>query len=270
MSIRPTMADDDVMDFVALGYVLLEGVIDEDFNRKCLDLEKGNVDAFVVSDAFTQKVLLHPNVAGSVRSLLGRDFLVPSGGHHHVIEAPFLGQTWHSDGLSGTGYDVTELQCYYYPKAVTIEDGPTMILPGSHCRAVDREAIAHYGDIRGQVSLTVPAGTVAMTRYGIWHKAGPKTSHTRRGMIKFSYHRTASPERDWVIASDEIPAYVDRPRLPYVTEVESYRDRVRRARTWRWLCGQEPESTTRRMQPRTLAEAVAGKGQGPKLDCTTA
>ena len=134
-----------------------------------------------------------------------------------------------------------------------------MILPGSHCRAVDREAIAHYGDILGQVSLTVPAGTVALTRYGIWHKAGPKTSSTRRGMIKFSYHRTAPPERDWVTASDEIPEYADRPRLPYVTEVESYRDRVRRIRTWRWLCGQEPEGSTRRMRPRTLAEAV-GKG----------
>ena len=35
-----------------------------------------------------------------------------------------------------------------------------MVLPGSHCRAVDREAIAHYGDIVGQVSLVVPAGTV--------------------------------------------------------------------------------------------------------------
>ena len=54
-----------------------------------------------------------------------------------------------------------------------------MVLPGSHCRAVDREAIAHYGDIRGQVSLTVPAGTVVLTRYGIWHKAGPKNQRPR-------------------------------------------------------------------------------------------
>ena len=255
--VRPTMTDDGVMDFVALGYVLLEGVIGDDFNQVCLDLPRGNADPFVASEAFTRNVLLHPELAGVVRSLLGKEFLVPGGGHHHVFEDRFVGQTWHSDGLSGTGYDVTELQCYYYPKAVSIEDGPTMILPGSHCRAVDREAIAHYGDILGQVSLTVPAGTVALTRYGIWHKAGPKTNDIRRGMIKFSYHRTVSPERDWVMDSDEIPEYVDRPRLPYVTEVESYRDRVRRIRTWRWLCGLEPESAARRMQPRTLAEAAS-------------
>ena len=44
-----------------------------------------------------------------------------------------------------------------------------------------------------------------MTRYGIWHKAGPKLNDDRRGMIKFSYFRTAMPKRDWVRDSDEIP-----------------------------------------------------------------
>ena len=181
--IEPTLDDNGVMDFAASGLVILEGVIDPDFNRRADSLDRGNCDAFIASDDFTRQVLLHPEVAGVVRSLLGEDFLVPRGGHHHYFQEPHLGQTWHSDGLSGNGYDVTELQCYYYPHSVAIEDGPTMVLPGSHCRAVDREAIAHYGDIRGQISLTVPAGTVALTRYGIWHKAGPKTNDRARSMI---------------------------------------------------------------------------------------
>lgn len=252
--IEPTLDDDGVMDFVALGYVVLEGVIDEAFNQKCNELPGGNIDAFIAGEDFTRQVLLHPQVAGVARSLLGADFLVPAGGHHHLYEAPHMGQTWHSDGLSGSGYDVTELQCYYYPQAVELEDGPTMILPGSHCRAVDREAIAHYGDILGQVSLTVPAGTVAMTRYGIWHKAGPKTNGRRRGMIKFSYHRQAAPVRDWRIDSPQIPAYRDRPRLAYVTEVESYRDRVRRMRTWNWLCGQDTEVALRWEKSRPVSQ----------------
>ena len=235
--IPPTLDDDGVMDFVATGLVVLEGLIGPSFNRRCDDLAPGNCDAFIASADFTREVLLHPQVAGVARSLLGADFLVPRGGHHHFFKEPHLGQTWHSDGLSGSGYDVTELQCYYYPHAVAIADGPTMVLPGSHCRAVDREAIAHYGDIRGQISLTVPAGTVVLTRYGIWHKAGPKTNDRSRSMIKFSYHRTASPQRDWRHDDPDIPAYRDRPRVDYVTEVESYRDRVRRIRTWKWLCG---------------------------------
>lgn len=252
--VEPTLDDAAVMDFVALGYVVLEGVIDPAFNETCGHLEGGNVDAFIGGDEFTGQVLLHPQVAGMARSLLGEDFLVPAGGHHHLYEAPHMGQTWHSDGLSGSGYDVTELQCYYYPQAVGVEDGATMVLPGSHCRAVDREAIAHYGDILGQVSLTVPAGTVVMTRYGIWHKAGPKTNDRRRGMLKFSYHRQAAPKRDWCTDSDEIPAYADRPRLAYVSEVESYRDRVRRMRTWEWLCGQETEAALRWERSRPVSE----------------
>jgi hypothetical protein len=254
--IEPTLDDNGVMDFAASGLVILEGVIDPDFNRRADSLDRGNCDAFIASDDFTREVLLHPQVAGVVRSLLGEDFLVPRGGHHHYFQEPHLGQTWHSDGLSGNGYDVTELQCYYYPHSVAIEDGPTMVLPGSHCRAVDREAIAHYGDIRGQTSLTVPAGTVALTRYGIWHKAGPKTNDRARSMIKFSYHRTAPPQRDWLCDTAEIPAYRDRARLDYVTEVESYRDKVRRTRTWNWLCGSDREVALRWEKSQPVSELL--------------
>lgn len=256
IQIRPTLDDDGVMDFVASGLVVLKGVIDDEFNRRCDELKRGNCDAFIVSAEFTHQVLLHPEVAGIVRSLLGEDFLVPRGGHHHYFAEPHLGQTWHSDGLSGSGYDVTELQCYYYPHSVAIEDGPTMVLPGSHCRAVDREAIAHYGDICGQVSLTVPAGTVVLTRYGIWHKAGAKTNDRPRSMIKFSYHRTAAPRRDWLCDSSVRPDYSDRPRLDYVTEVESYRDRVRRVRTWNWLCGAEEEVHLRWEKSQRVSELL--------------
>jgi hypothetical protein len=253
-AIKPTLDDDGVMDFIASGYLLFEGIIDEAFNQRCSELAGGNIDAFISAEDFTHNVLLQPQVAGAARALLGENFLVPAGGHHHLIEKPFLGQTWHSDGLSGSGYDITELQCYYYPHAVEIEDGPTMVLPGSHCRAVDREAIAHYGDILGQVSLIVAAGTVVMTRYGIWHKAGPKTNDRRRSMIKFSYHRQAQPQRDWRVDTPEIPHYVDRSRLPYVTEVESYRDRVRRMRTWQWLCGQDTDVVLRGGKSRPVNE----------------
>ena len=252
--IAPTLDDDGVMDFVAAGLVVLEGLIGPGFNRRCDDLAPGNCDAFIASADFTREVLLHPQVAGVARSLLGADFLVPRGGHHHFFKEPHLGQTWHSDGLSGSGYDVTELQCYYYPHTVAIEDGPTMVLPGSHCRAVDREAIAHYGDIRGQVSLTVPAGTVTLTRYGIWHKAGSKTNDRTRSMIKFSYHLTAEPLRDWLCEIPEAPTFRDRPRWDYVTEVESCRDKVRRTRTWDWLCGSDREVALRWERSRPVSE----------------
>ena len=243
IDIQPTMDDNQVMDFVFTGSVVIEGVVSDALNHQCKALPGGGMSDFVRTSEFRRGVLLHPEVAGVVRSLLGGNFLVPTTAHHHLYEAPHTGQTWHSDGLTDPGYGVTHLQCYYYPQAVKIEDGPTMVLPGSHYRLVDREAIAHYGDILGQVSLTVPAGTVVLTRYGIWHKAGPKFNSRRRGMVKFSYFRTQPPKRDWVRESDEIPSYRSTNRHAYVTEVESYRDRRRCTRTWEWLCGQDETAT---------------------------
>lgn len=235
--IQPTMTDDDVMDFVADGFVVLNEVVGEAFNRRCADAKSGRADELVGSPEFAREVLLHPQVAGVMRSLLGANFLVPTGGHHHLFAEPFEGQEWHSDGISGFGYEVQELQCYYYPLDVNLEDGPTIVLPGSHSRSVNRDAIAHYGNIVGQLPLVVKAGTVVITRYGIWHKAGPKLNHTRRSMIKFSYHRQASPKRDWLIDTDETPEFRDRPSAQYTSAVESYRDTRRRIHMWNWLCG---------------------------------
>lgn len=237
------MNDDAVMDFVANGYVVLDKVVDETFNRRCRDAPRGPAKDLVGSHEFISEVLLHAEVAGVVRSLLGENLLVPTGGHHHLFDKPFVGQDWHSDGISGSGYDVTEIQCYYYPLDVNLEDGPTIILPGSHCRSVNREAIAHYGNIVGQLPLIVKAGTVVLTRYGIWHRAGPKLNHNRRSMIKFSYFRQSLPTRDWLIASEDIPEYVDRPSFSYMSGVESYRETRRRIRTWNWLCGLSEEES---------------------------
>ena len=136
-----------------------------------------------------------------------------------------------------------------------------MILPGSHHRLVDREAIAHYGDILGQVSLAVPEGSVVLTHYGIWHKAGPKLNPNRRGMIKFSYFREADPKRDWITDSEEVVPFVHRDRHPYASEVEHYRDRSRCVRSWNWLCGVEPVKDVSRgaklfMEARPLSEIV--------------
>ena len=61
-------------------------------------------------------------------------------------------------------------------------------------------------------------------------------------------------QRDWRIDTVEIPEYVDRPRFAYVTEVESYRDRVRRMRTWNWLCGQDTEMALRWETSRPVSE----------------
>ena len=75
--IKPTMDDDGVMDFVANGYYVLEGVVDDAFNRRCRGTKPGPAKELVGSPDFIREVLLHPKVAGVVRSLLARIFLCP-------------------------------------------------------------------------------------------------------------------------------------------------------------------------------------------------
>ena len=101
--IKPTMTDDNVMDFVANGYVVLDEMVDADFNERCRNLEQGPAKETVGSPDFIREVLLHPRLAGVIRSLLGPNFLMPTGGHHHLIDQPVSGQDWHSDGISGLG-----------------------------------------------------------------------------------------------------------------------------------------------------------------------
>jgi len=240
MTIDPTLNDQEVLDFISKGYVIVEGLGTEKIHNECKTLRPAGISEFVQSEEFLREVILHPKVAGVARSLLGENFSVPISGHHHLFETAHPGQTWHSDGISEPGIGVTHLQCYYYPHEVGPEDGPTMALPGSHLRTIDREAIAHYQNILGQVSLTVPAGTLVMSHYTLWHKAGPKLNNRRRSMLKFSYFRTAQPQRDWITDADrQMPIHF--PRQKYVGEIESYRDSVKCRRLWEWLCGDAGE-----------------------------
>lgn len=242
VEVKPTLTDDQIMRFISEGFVLLEGVIPDEINRLIPKVESQLPREFRDSREFVHGMLLHPEVAGVARSLLGPDMLIPDAADVALSKEPHTGQTWHTDGLPEESYGIHHLQCFYYPEAVGPEDGPTVLLPGSHFRLVDREAIAHYGDIVGQIPLVVPAGTVAITQYGLWHRAGPKLNAKPRQMIKLSYFRTGPPQRDWVIDSEEIPEFAKQATHPYTSEIEGYRDTARCRHTWDWLCGLERSS----------------------------
>ena len=102
--IQPTMDDSQVMDFVSRGSVVLEGVVSDEFIRQCEALPGGSINEFACTPGFRNEVLLHPEVAGVARSLLGRNLFMPITAHHHLFEEAHTGQTWHSDGLSEHGY----------------------------------------------------------------------------------------------------------------------------------------------------------------------
>ena len=74
----------------------------------------------------------------------------------------------------------------YYPRDVTVEMGPTVIVPGTHFRNAPTDRMATYTNIRGQVPLVVKAGTIALTHYDLWHGTFANRSSVSRHMIKIS------------------------------------------------------------------------------------
>src|SRR5437870_3753499 len=167
--VQPTMTDRDVVRFVNHGYVLLEAAIPEAVNREIMVfLEAGQEGGQnMLANGMIEQVTLNPDCLGVVRSLLGAEFEVPANYHVHPTGPSTL--CWHSDGISDRRHQLHSLQNYYFPQEVRPDMGPTVILPGSHLRHVNRDALAHYVKIRGAKILTVPAGTVIFTHYSHCH-----------------------------------------------------------------------------------------------------
>ena len=86
IDIQPTMNDSQVMDFISRGTVVVEGVVSDEFNRQCETLPGRSINEFACTPGFRNEVLLHPEIAGVARSLLGRNFLIPITAHHHLYE----------------------------------------------------------------------------------------------------------------------------------------------------------------------------------------
>ena len=78
----------------------------------------------------------------------------------------------------------------YYPRDITPDMGPTVILPGTQFRNAPTDRMATYTNVKGQVPLVVKAGTVAFTHYDLWHATAANSSKVRRHMIKFLFGRT--------------------------------------------------------------------------------
>ena len=105
ISCEPTLLDQDVIDFCRNGYLMLPSVVSDDINRRVLDY-LDNADStheptpIMKEDWFVDGVILNPQAAGAVRSLLGNNFTLPAIISNHRGPLPFSGQNWHRDGGS--------------------------------------------------------------------------------------------------------------------------------------------------------------------------
>lgn len=265
MDCAPTLTDREVIDFCRNGYLVLPEVVPKEINEQVVDYLERNDSTYeptpIVGESFfVDGVLMNPEAAGAVRSLLGRDFTLPLIISNHRGPLPFdKPQNWHRDG--GTIYTpaLEYLQVFYYPEECTEDMGPTVVLPGSHFMRNKAPMMAHLGSIRGTVSTAAPAGTIFLTVYGIWHRraraaSGPRGRSAYRNLLKYNYWRTTPPARDWVRQDDIDFNTID--FNPPAGVFEQFQGALAAARMFTWLCGIEDEYVKRGGQNWPIAPTV--------------
>jgi hypothetical protein len=241
----PTLTDTQVLEFCKQGYLMLEGIVPDDINRRTVEYLEANTHyeptEILEEDWFVENVILHPQAAGAVRCLLGKDFGLPILMSNHRVQCPTSAQRWHRDGGAKFGPEVDYLQVFYYPEDCPPEMGPTAVLPGSHFLFAPQSWMGHYGHIRGTVYAASPAGSIFITIYSIWHRRSASTAHGIRNMLKYNYWRTAPPQRDWIVEPDFDFATADYALKGTPTFRQQFRDCYDAAQMFLWLCGRSDE-----------------------------
>ena len=206
-----------VAEFTAKGCLRFDGLIGSDLNQEFLDLfaeDIGSDDRYVnrvipnckpgtyLPQAFPQdhplsKILAQPVVAGTLKSLMGTN---PIFDHHHVhMTFPNRSrvQTNHQDSTIDLRSKNFDIQMIYFPHEVNDKMGGTRYIPGTHLRTVHESQIARYQNIRGQIRVTCPAGTIIFFHHGIWHGGGKNTSDIPRIMYKLRLQPSGSQSLQW-------------------------------------------------------------------------
>lgn len=249
--------DEQMMDFVVLGYHLVELDLPDGLNEEICDeldqLEENPLDTILDVVPQLQTVFTHPQLEGALVSILGDDFELSSHRHWHLKPPQSRYMHWHQDGINDR--QVTEIRTLlmlYYPQDVEPDMGPTIVVPGSHFRNAPTDRMSTYYNIKGQLPLTVKAGTVAVTVYSLWHGTAANTTDKKRHMIKVPVGRQSDPaEPSWNHDSDGSNELVtggkkggqnsslgNRRTVPSA-QSEFYKERRLRRMTWDWLCGRE-------------------------------
>ncbi len=276
------LTDDEVIDFIIRGYLIVQPDIPAAVHKQvCREFDQnGGVSVDLQNDPLglellekaptLDKVFNHPVVHGAAFSLLGPDYFV----FHRYCHAvrPGDGRVgWHQDDVNVRHYQLRRLMFLYYPQDVTADMGPTYVVPGTHLYNCCTDRMQTYGNIRGQVALTVKAGSVVITHYDIWHTASPNRSDRRRYMVKYYVDRTHEPiEPNWDHQPDgAIPLAMNRmhnERMAW-TRSDFYKERHLRWRVWSYLLGQKgpvvwEKWKTLHPSSRTLSELQPEEIQG--------
>jgi len=218
---EPTLTDSQVLEFCREGYLFLEGVVPDEINQRTCEYLEGRIPAdpdwmpddmpradlermrqthepstICLESWFVEHVLLNAELAGAIRSLLGKNVGLPVLISNHSVECPRPSQGWHQDKNHVLGPQLEFVEVFYFPQDTPIELGPTEVVPGTHIGPIQRDA-----DYEG-VPMNGPAGTLGLHHQSIIHRRGASTATGRRHMLKYIYWRTVPPQQDWIAEPD--------------------------------------------------------------------
>ena len=159
------------------------------------------------------KILRDPAVDGALQSLLGPSYLIHPHRHCHHNPSGSQGQGMHQDSYENDQnvrhHRTRWTMAFYYPQDVSLDMGPTAILPATQYYNSSEQAYE-----REELPLCGRAGTVTIVHYDLWHRAMPNASDRDRFMVKFLFTRMDEPQtpswdhRDgtWQAAGTDPPA----------------------------------------------------------------
>ena len=230
--------------FVTDGYLVLDGLVPQEYNEVALADEKRLQSAgynFWQQSESIRAIFDLPQVKGAVRSFVGVN---PSYDHSflHIVGPRHLkAQGWHADSIIDVRPWAFDIQAFYFSHAAPAEMGPTLVLPGSHLRKVNTASIDRYKNIVGQRQLVAQAGSIVFMHHGIWHCAQPNFTDQTRYVFKLRL-RPGQEQRNLF----NTEGYSD-PEVANIIEYgsrdwqgnEGRLEQMQRARFWRYVTGDD-------------------------------
>ncbi len=200
------LTDDEMASFIISGYHVVQPNLRAGLNQEIYDaleaLPSNPGDAVIDEVPQLNEVWNSPKVVGSLTSLIGPDYEMFPHRHCHRNAPGTPSQQIHQDNLNDLRIDGGQVRlpdrvdlvlAMYYPQDVERNMGPTCILPGTHVLKALPERMASQGNFRDQYIASVPAGSVVILHYDIWHAGTANTSERVRYMLKFLFQRTTNP-----------------------------------------------------------------------------
>lgn len=192
---KTMLTDGQLRDFIRNGYTLVQPELPPEFHQEMFsrvdsvfETEGNPGNNLIARIPAIQEVFDDPVVDGTLTGVLGPNYYMHPHRHCHYRPPGGEGQTLHKDGFSRRRHRTRWILAMYYPQETTVDMGPTGVVPGS--QYYNTEVGSTMAD---EVPVPVPAGSVAIVNYDIWHRGMANTSDKKRYMIKLLFLRMEEP-----------------------------------------------------------------------------